>query len=368
MPNLVKDVKTSWNVTVTGFHEGSTCLNFRGDNFQKAYRYVMRHVELCESKEFHCNMDSPLFAVAIKCIKKLRISVVICHTDGKCLPNLENVKGVYNDVVVIHSLDVKEIDHAISILQCSPHSRQLTLPSKDIKRQLKVRINEFQIKYIVSLQVLREGIIIQGYIEDDVVAAFEESKKLIDDLSQVTTEYNNYSREEIQFLRYVMFYKQTEQAKTLLAHLSESLSLKIQKTRTSFNLTGNPIAVTEGINIIEKQLLDNFQVETFKYRCHPDFLQLIKESVKEPVEKDLNVVIYYFSVNGSEQLEPVNSVVIYVKVYSIDSTDFKRARDILRVSGLAMYKSWPVCSGKFVAIIKCGSTCIIVDVKLVSKN
>ena len=337
MPDLVKNMKSSWNVTVTGFHESSTCLNFRGDNFQMAYQYVMKHVELCKSKEFHCNMDSRLFAVAIKCIKKLGISVVICNTDGECLLSILNVKNVYNNTVVIHSLYVKEIDHAIGILQCSPHSRQIALSSKDIKRQLKVRINEFQIKYIVSLQVLREDIVIKGYIENDVIAAYEELKTLVDDLSQITIEYSNL-REKIQFLKYVMFYKQTEPAKALLTRLSESLSLKIQKTKTSFTLTGNPNATTEGISIIEEQFLDNFQVETFGYRCHPDFLQLIKESVKEPVEKDLNVVIYYFSVNGTEQLEPVESVKIYVKVYSTDSTDFKRACGIIRVSDLAMYK------------------------------
>ena len=337
MPNLVKNIKTSWNVTVTGFHEGSTCLNFKGDNFQMAYQYVMKHVGLCKSKELRCIMDTPLLAIAINSIKKLRISVVICSTDGECLlPVLENVKGVYNDVVAIHSLYVKEIDCAIGILECSPHSRQIALSSKEIKHQLKGRINKFQIKYTVSLQVLREDIVIQGYLEDDVVAAYEELKELIDDLSQETIEYSN-SREEIQFLRYVMFYKQTEQARTLLAHLSESLSLKIQKSKTSFTLTGNPVTTTEGIKVIDEQLLGNFQVETFRYRCHPDFVQLIKESVKEPVEKDLDVVIYYFSVNGSEQLEPVKSVNIYVKVYSTDSTDFKRACNIIRVSCLAMY-------------------------------
>ena len=337
MPNLVKNIKTSWNITVTGFHEGSTRLNFKGDNFQMAYQYVMKHAGLCKSKELHCNMDTPLLAIAIKSIKKLRISVVICNTDGECLlPVLESVKGVYNDVVAIHSLYVEEIDRVIGILECSPHSRRIAIPSKDIKHQLKVRINELQIKYMVSL-VLKAGIIIQGYLEDDVIAAYEELKELIDDLSQVTIEYSN-SREEIQFLRYVMFYKQTEQAKMLLAHLSESLSLKIQKSKTSLTLTGDPVATTEGIKIIDEQLLGNFQVETFGYRCHPDFVQLIKESVKEPVEKDLDVVIYYFSVNGSEQLEPVKSVKIYVKVYSTDSTDFKRACNIIRVSCLAMYK------------------------------
>lgn len=336
MPNLVKNIKTSWNVTVTGFHEGSTCLNFKGDNFQMAYQYVMEHAGLCKSKELHWNMDSSLLTIAIKSINKLRISVVICNTDGECLlPVLENVKGVYNDVVVIHSFYVKEIDHAISILQCLPHSRQIALSSKDIKHQVKGRINKFQRKYTVSLQVLREDIVIQGYLEDDVVTAYEELKELIDDLSQVTIEYSNSRvlfREELQFLKYVMFYKQTEQARMLLAHLSESLSLKIQKSRTSFTLTGSPIATTEGIKIIDEQLLGNFQVETFGYRCHPDFVELIKKSVKVPVEKDLDVVIYYFSVNGSEQLEPVKSIRIYVKVYSNDSTDFKRACNIIRVS------------------------------------
>lgn len=349
MPNLVKNIKSSWKVTITGFVEGSTCLHFMGDNFQIAYEYVMKHVDLCKSKEFHCNMESSLVAGAIKCVQKMGISVVICNTDGMCLfPVLENAKNVNITVLVIHSLFVKEIDRAIDLLRCSPHSRQLKLPSQNIKDQLKKSIKQFSSQYLVSLQVLTDDIVIQGYVEDDVIAIYEKIKELIDDLSKDTIEYTN-SREEIQFLRYIMFYKPIEQAKGLLSGLSESLSLKIQKTKTSFSLTGNPIAITKGIKQIE-QLLDNFQVETVRFRCHPDFLQLINESVKEPIERELNVVIYYFSVNGSEQLEPSKTVMIYVKVYSTDSTDFKKAFDIVHVSDLANLCN-PACMSANLLII-----------------
>ena len=334
MPNLVESMKTSYKVAVTGFHEGSTCLNFKGDNSWMAYEYVMKHVELCKSKEFQCySLATSLVAIAIKSIKKLGISVVMCSTDGKCLLSiLENAKSVNIDTVVVHSLCVEEIDRAIGVLQDSPHTKNLRLLSKDIKDQLKEEIKRFQKKYLVSLQVLEEVVVILGYIEDDVIGVYEELEKVIEKLSQVTIEYNQEPREEMQFVKYRMFYKPTKQAKVLLDHLSESLSLKIQKTKRSFTLTGNPVATTEGIKYINQQLLENFQVKTFHHRCHPDFLQLIEEFIKEPIEKELDVVIYYFSVNGSEQVEPVKSIVIYVKVYSTDSTDFRKACDIIHVS------------------------------------
>ena len=335
-PKLVKHIKTSWNVTVTGFVEGSTHLNFKGDNIQMAYQYVTQQVGLCKSESFHCSMDNSLLSVAVKSIKKMKISVVICNTDGQSLlPLLEDT--AMGGILVIHSLFDEPIEHAVNVLK-SPHSRYLKLPVQDIRYQLEDKIKELQIRYryLICLQVLKKETVVQGFIEDDVIDANEELRTLIDELSKVTVEFS-HSREEIQFLREIMFFKPTEQAKTLLSHLSKSLSLKVQKTKTSFSLTGNPLATTEGIKCIEQQLLDNFQVETVRFRCHPDFLQLLKELVKEPVERNLNVVIYYFSVNGSEQFEPVKSVMVYVKVYSTDSSDFKKARDIVKVSVLDAY-------------------------------
>ena len=339
LPNLAEIIKASYKVVVTGFHEGSTSLYFKGDNFQMAYKYVMKHVELCKSKEFQCgNLASSLVAIAIKSIKKLGISVVMCNTDGEYLLSiLETAKTVNIDVVVVHSLYVKEINHAIGVLQNSPHSKNLRLLSKDIKDQLKEVIKRFQKKYLVSLQVLEKVVLIQGYIEDDVIGIYEELEKVIEKLSQVTIEYNQEPREEMQFVRYRMFFKPTKQTEMLLNHLAESLSLKIQKTKRSFTLTGNPVATTEGIKCINHQLLKGFQVETFRCKCHPDFLQLIKESIKEPIEKEFDVVIYYFSVNGSEHIEPVKSILIYVKVYSTDSTDFRKACDIIHVSDKLLF-------------------------------
>ena len=221
-------------------------------------------------------------------------------------------------------------------MKSAPLSRQLRLPAQDIRHQLEDKIKEFRIRYqyLVCLQVSRKEVIVQGYVEDDVIDAYEELKALIVELSKVTVEFS-HSREEVQFLRYIMFYKPTVQARSLLSHLSESLSLNIQKSKTSFTLTGDSVATNKGIKCIEQQLLNNFQVGTFRFRCHPDFLQLIKESVKEPVERDFSVVVYYFSVNGSEQLHPIKSVMIYVKVYSTNSSDFKKACNIVQVSDLS---------------------------------
>ena len=338
IPNLVKHITTSWNVTVTGFIESSTCLSFKGDNFQIAYQYVTEQIGFCKSNKFHCNMTSSLLLVAMKSIKKMKISVVICNTGGQSLlPLLEDTAMVNTEVLVIHSMFVNDIDNAINVLKSAPLNKQLKLPAQDVRCQLEDKIKEFQIRYryLVCLQVSRR-VVVQGYVEGDVIDAYKELKALIVELSKVTVEFS-HSREEIQFLRYIMFYKPTELAKTLLSHLSESLSLKIQKSKTSFTLTGDPVATDKGIKCIEQQLLDNFQVGTFRFRCHSDFLQLIKESVKEPVERDLNVVIYYFSVNGSEQLDPVKgvSVMIYVKIYSTDSSDFKKACNIVQVSDLS---------------------------------
>lgn len=329
MPNLVKDLKTRWNVTVTGFAEGSTCMNFMGDNIEVAYNYVKECVGFCQSKEFHCNIDSSLVTVAIQYIRKVGIAVVICNTDGENL--FLHAKIIRIDVLVIHSLSVREIDQAISILESSPHTKTVELPSKDMMDKLKENFEEFQTTCALSLQTSIKNVVIQGYEEEDVVAAYEKLKKLVDDLTVRTVEINT-TKEKMQFLKHIMFDKPTEQAKTLLSTLSRSMSLKVQNGPVSITLTGNCKAIEEGIKCIEQELLENFQVEAVHSRCHLNFLSQIDQYIREPLERNLNVVVYYFPVHGSERFEPTKTVSIYTKVYSTDSADFKKACEVLSVS------------------------------------
>ena len=58
----------------------------------------------------------------------------------------------------------------------------------------------------------------------------------------------------------------------------------------------------------------NFQVKAVHSRCHPNFLSQIDKYIREPLERDLKVVIYYFPVHGSEQSEPTKTISIYIKV------------------------------------------------------
>ena len=329
-PNLVQDIETRWNVTVTGFADCSTCLNFEGDSIQMAYKYVMECIGFCRSKEFSCcNIDISLVTVAIAYIKKVGIAVVICNTSGERL--LSNSRILSTDILVVHSLSVKEIDRAICVLESSPHKKEVKLPSKDTLAKLQQSFEEFQEAYTLSLRALASSIVIQGYNKKDVNALYEKLKKLIDDLKVRTVEFNA-SKEKIQFLKHIMFDKATEKAKTLLSSLSSSMSLKVQNSSVTFTLTGSLGAIEEGIKGIERELLQNFQVEAVRIRCHPNFLSQIENHIKEQLEEELNVVIYYFPVHGTERLEPPRAVSIYIQVYSTDSVDFEKACKVLAVS------------------------------------
>ena len=327
IPNMVREIKTRWNVTITGFAEGSTCLNFKGDDIQMAYKYVMEHVGLCRSKEFPCcNIDVSLVTVAIAYIKKVGIAVVICNTGGERL--LSNARILSTDILVVHSLSVKEIDRAICILESSPHKKEVKLPSKEMLAKLQESFEEFQGVYTVSLRTSASSVVIQGYKEKDVNALYETLKK---HLTVRTVKFNG-PKGKIQFLKHIMFDKPTEKAKTLLSSLSSSMSLKIQNGPVTFTLTGSLGAIEEGRRRIEQELLENFQVEAVHTRCHPDFLSQIEKHIREPLEKELNVIIYYFPVHGTERLEPPRSISTYIKVYSTDSADFEKARQVLVVS------------------------------------
>ena len=329
IPNLVKDIETRWDVTVTGFVEGSTCLNFKGDSIQMAYKYVMECVGCCRSEEFPCcNIDISLVTVAVAYIKKIGIAVVICNTSGERL--LSNARIMSTDILVVHSLSVKEIDRAICVLKSSPHKKEVDLPSKDMEAKLQESFEEFQKTYALLLQASPNNVVIQGYEEKDVIALYEKLKKLIGDLTIRTVEFNA-SKEKLQFLKHIMFEKPTEQAKALLSSLS-TISLKVRNGPVTFTLTGSLGAIEEGIKSIERELLGNFQVEAVHSRCHPNFLSQIEKYLREPLEEELNVVVYYFPVHGTERFEPSKTISIYTKVYSTDSADFEKAREVLAVS------------------------------------
>ena len=330
IPNLAKDMETKWNVIVTGFDEGSTCLSFKGGDIQEAYDYVRKRVGSCKSKEFPCsNVDAALVTVAVMHIKKVGIAVVICNTDGERL--VSSTKIINVDVLVVHSLSIEEIDSAICVLESSPCKKEIELPSEGMMNKLQENFEELKAIHTVSLQASMRTVIVQGFTEKDVVAVCNRLRKLIDDLTVRTVEFSS-SKEKMQFLKHIMFDKPTEQAETLLSSLSESLSLIVENRPVSITLTGDLKAIEEGINCIEQELLRNFQVEAVHSRCHPNFLSQIDTFIREPLERELNVVIYYFPVHGSERFEPTKTVSIYTKVYSTDSADFKKACEVLTVS------------------------------------
>ena len=133
VPNLMQDIEFKFGVTIVGFVEDSNSLKFVGEKINFAYEYVMDGVELCKSREFPCNMDSSLVIVAINHFKKVEIAVVVCNNDGqRLLPILLSNRNANIDVLVVHSLSVKEIDHAIDVLKSPPHEQEVKLPSEDI--------------------------------------------------------------------------------------------------------------------------------------------------------------------------------------------------------------------------------------------
>jgi len=332
VPNLDKDVEFKFGVTIAGLAEDSICLKFVGEKIDLAYEYVMGHVELCKSREFPCNLDTSLLIVAISHIKKAEIAVVVCNTNGqKLLPFLLSNKGANIDVLVVHSLSVKEIEHAIDVLESSPHEQEIKLSSEDILPKLHDSITEFQSKYCLNLLVSTSQIVIQGYAEEDVGTVSDKLKRGIEDFSVNTIVLSfSLSKEEIQYLKHIMFVKPTEQAKEVLSTLSKSLTVK--NSAVSIELTGTSKAIADGKKYINQELLKKFQVKVVSSRCHSNFLSQIDEFVRKPLEEELNVVVYYFPVHGSEEFTPTRTVMVYIKVYSTDDVDFKKACEVISVS------------------------------------
>jgi len=289
---------------------------------------------LCKSREFPYTKDASLLIVAINHIKEVGIAVVVCNTNGqKLLPILMNNKNTNLDVLVVHSLSVKEIDHATSILEMSPYRLKLVLPSQEMLPKLEKSVAEFLSKYSVHIQTSVSYIIIQGYVEKYVIAIYNKLLEKIEDLTLKTTKLD-LSKEELQFLNHIMYIKPTKKATQILSMLSKSLSIKVKNSPVSIEFTGTSKAIADGKQHIIQELLKSFQVQTVSSRCHPNFLSQIDMFVRKPLEDKFEVVVYCFQVHGSERFTHGNlkTVIMYTKVYSTDNYDFKRACEIINVS------------------------------------
>ena len=51
---------------------------------------------------------------------------------------------------------------------------------------------------------------------------------------------------------------------------------------------------------------ENFQVKVVSSRCHPNFLSQIDEFLQKPLKEELNMIVYYFPVHGSEEFPSTN--------------------------------------------------------------
>ena len=330
--NLVNDIKCKFDVATTGFVKDSNCLYFVGENLDLAYEYTMKLVALCKSRKFPCNMDTSLLIVAINHFQKVGIAVVVCNTDGqRLLPILMNNRNCNIDVLVVHSLFVDEVNRAINILETTPCKQELELRSADILDSLQNSITELQSLDSIYLQVSVSKIVILGYVEEEVISVLKRLQKEIHDTS-VTTETLSFSKEELQFLRHIMFVKPTDKAKEVLSLLSKSLIITVKDSPVSIVVTGTSKAIAGGIKCINQELLNAFQVKAVSSRCHASFLSQVDEFVRKPLEEELRVAVHSFIVRKSERYTPTKTVMIYIKVYSTDDNDFKKACEVISVS------------------------------------
>ena len=172
---------------------------------------------------------------------------------------------------------------------------------------------------------------IQGYSEEDVIAVSDKLQRKVENFSIKTIVLSfSSNKEEIEYLKHIMFVKPTEQAKEVLSKLSKSLTVK--NSPVSIEFTGTSKAIANGKKHINQELLKNFQVKAVSSKCHPNFLSQIDEFVRKSLEEELNVVVYYFPVHGSEEFTPTKTVMIYIKVYSTNDDDFKKACEVISVS------------------------------------
>ena len=266
-PNLHSEIQKRHSVTVHGYEQGSSTINFSSESFSA----VKCARQIFQEKLQQLTVDN----VTLPCVE-LVISA------KKRLEN-EGIQVVVSDVsasLQLCSMKKEELERALIIVRGKPFESHFEIPSNTAE-EISGDIINLQKSYSVHMLKHRGAVIIRGFVEDDVHAAYQCVKKMVARAS-VMCETLNCTPEQHMYLCKALLKEPTEQGKALRSSLPAELSI----CRGKISLCGSPEVVKKSCEeILRSDVFSGLRChQTFPFTCSVAFISQIEVFVLKQFE------------------------------------------------------------------------------------
>ena len=201
----------------------------------------------------------------------------------------EGIQVVVSDVstsLQLCSMKKEELERALIIVRGKPFESRVEIPSNTAE-EISGDIINLRKSYSVHMLKHRGAVIIRGFVEDDVHAAYQCVKKMVARVSETL----NCTPEQHMYLCKALFKEPTEQGEALRT----SLPAKLYSLEGMISLVGSPKAVEQSCEeILRSDIFSGLKhYQTFQFTCSVAFISQIEEFVFKQFEDHQLDFSYY---------------------------------------------------------------------------
>ena len=267
-PNLHSEIQKKHFVTVHGYEQGSSMINFSSES----YPAVKCARQIFQEKLQQLAVDE----VTLPCVEMV--------TSAKKRLENERIQVVVTELgtsLQLCSLMREELERALIIVRGKPFEDRVEIPS-NAAEGISGDIISLQKSYSVHMLKNKGTVIIRGFVQKDVHAVCQFVRKMVTRAS-VVRETLKCTPEQHMYLWKALIKEPTEKGKALRS----SLPAELHSFEGTLSLVGNPEAVERSCEeILTSDILSGLKHHrTFPFTCSVAFISQIEEFVLKKFEE-----------------------------------------------------------------------------------
>ena len=327
-PQLSVGLSLKYNITMVGFHKGSTVIKFDGS--PTAVHDARQEVEKLLSNFV---MQEVLFqhpTVLVDSLKKrFQEEDIRVHLDQ--LPEATSSLHMY-------SFSRVHLNRALTILEDKPFESCIRIyPGTDLSKLIDA-CNAAILKkgYTVALLMPSEDrgaegkLVVYGFLRQEVQSAQQLLETLVDHFTMKIAPLQ-CTPEQMTYVKHFLLENPNQKAQLLLEALAPHVQVTSQEDTVLLSGTSEAIQKAN-TQILESHLLQGVFFDTTPFNCHSDFLAQIQHYIIKPLEQEghLNVLFTY---NKSPPSSAESSTTTFsISVFSRKVEDLTQASSLLKVN------------------------------------
>ena len=274
-PNLHFEIQKKHFVTVRGYEQGSSSIDFIGGNGSavKCARQTFQ-----EKLQQLAVDEVPLLCGELVTSVKKRL-----ENDG-----IQVVVTVIGTSLQLCSMKREELEKALVIARRKPYEVSVKIIPPNAAEEISSKINDLKERYSVHIYIESSTVFIRGFVSKDVNDAFMSVRGMM------TGETLNCTPEQHMYLCKALIKEPTERGKALMSSLQADVSYSKDE---KISLRGSPEAVVQSCQeILRSDIFSGLKHHrTFRFTYSGAFISQIEEFVLKKFEDRHRDFTYYIS-------------------------------------------------------------------------